>query len=78
MEDTTSEQCSKDWKYYMGNWGGHCGGGTGWAIYILGFFGSFAYYLSTATNLLAGFIGLLKAVVWPAFLIYGVFKFLGL
>ncbi|HMA05417.1 MAG TPA: hypothetical protein VKO45_05765 [Methanomicrobiales archaeon] len=52
--------------------------GSGGAMYGLGFIGALVYYLTTATSLLGGFIGFLKALVWPAFLVYGVLKFLGM
>ena len=47
-------------------------------MYGVGFIGALVYYLTTATSLLAGFLGFLKALVWPAFLVYGVLKFLGI
>ncbi len=52
--------------------------GSGGALYVLGFIGALVYYLTTATGVLEGFIGFLKALVWPAFLIYGLLKFLGM
>ena len=48
------------------------------AVYGLGFIGALIYYLSTAPNLWIGFIGILKAFVWPAILIFEILKFLGL
>jgi len=54
--------------------GGHGGGG---ALYGLGFIGALVYYLTTAPSLLAGVIGVVKAILWPAFLVYGVLKFIG-
>jgi hypothetical protein len=51
---------------------------TGNAVYGLGFIGSVVYYLSTATGFWMGVLGILKAIVWPAFLVYGVLKFLGM
>lgn len=50
---------------------------TGGAFYGLGFVGAAIYYISTATSLWTGFLGFLKAIVWPAFLVYELFKFLG-
>jgi hypothetical protein len=74
----SSEQKKNEWygfgcsmKNHM-----HCHG-CGSALYGLGFLGALVYYLTTATSLLAGFFGVLKAIVWPAFLVYGVLKFLG-
>lgn len=40
------------------------------AIYGLGFIGALIYYLSTATGFWMGVLGVLKAIVWPAFLVY--------
>lgn len=48
-----------------------CGG------YFLGFIGALVYYLSTATGFWNGVLGILKALVWPAFLVFEVLKFLG-
>ena len=51
-----------------------CAGG----VYGLGFIGALIYYISTATSFTAGVIGVLKSLVWPAFLIFELFKFLGM
>jgi hypothetical protein len=55
-----------------------CGvdGGSG-AVYGLGFIGAAVYYISTASGFWMGVLGFLKAIVWPAFLVYGVLKFIG-
>jgi len=45
------------------------------AIYGLGFIGAAIYFISTATSFLAGVIGFLKAIVWPAFFVYEAFKY---
>jgi hypothetical protein len=49
-----------------------CGG-----IYGLGFIGAVIYYISTATGFWMGVLGFLKAMVWPAFLVFQLLKFLG-
>tara|TARA_Y100000310_G_C20300945_1_gene631749 strand:- start:376 stop:558 length:183 start_codon:yes stop_codon:yes gene_type:complete len=49
--------------------------GSGGAAYGLGFVGAVVYYLSTATGFWNGILGILKALVWPAFLVYEVLKF---
>lgn len=59
-------------------YGCNCGTGCGGAIYGLGFIGSVVYYISTATGFWAGVLGILKAIVWPAFLVYNLMKFLGM
>lgn len=51
---------------------GPCGGG----LYGLGFIGAVIYYLQTATSFWMGVLGILKAIVWPAFLVYELLKFL--
>lgn len=53
----------------------NCGGaGT---FYGLGFIGAAIYYISIATGFWAGVLGVLKAIVWPVFLVYGLLKFIG-
>jgi hypothetical protein len=49
-----------------------CGNG----IYGLGFLGAVIYYISTAGSFWMGVLGILKALVWPAFLVYELLKFL--
>ena len=44
-------------------------------IYGLGFVGAVVYYISTATGFWNGVLGVLKALVWPAMLVY---KLLGM
>ena len=51
---------------------------SGNAVYGLGFIGAAIYYISTATGFWMGVLGVLKAIVWPAFFVYGALKFLGL
>lgn len=49
--------------------------GCGGCAYFLGFIGAAIYYISTATGFWMGVLGILKALVWPAFV---VFKLLGM
>lgn len=56
---------------------GSCGpmnGGAG-AVYGLGFVGAAIYFIQHATNFGEGVIGVLKAIVWPAFLIHRLLGF---
>lgn len=46
------------------------------AIYGLGFIGALIYYMQHTANFTQGLIGFLKALVWPAFLIYKLLEFL--
>ena len=47
------------------------------AVYGLGFIGSAVYYITTATGFWMGVLGVLKAIVWPAFLVFELLKYLG-
>jgi hypothetical protein len=53
--------------------GGHAG-----AVYGLGFIGAAVYYISTATGFWMGVLGVLKALVWPALLVFELLKNLGM
>jgi hypothetical protein len=50
----------------------------GEAVYGLGFIGAAVYYISTAASFWLGVLGFLKAIVWPAFLVYEALKYLGI
>jgi hypothetical protein len=65
-----------DWKEHKcGPWCWHHGNGSGGWIYCLGILGAAIYYLQTSTGFWQGVLGILKAIVWPAFVVY---KLLGL
>lgn len=51
--------------------------GVSGGIYGLGWIGALVYFISHATSLWGGVLGFLKALVWPAFLVYELFKHLG-
>jgi hypothetical protein len=51
-----------------------CKDTAGW-MYFLGIVGAAVYYISAATGFWSGVLGVLKAIIWPAML---VFKLLGL
>ncbi len=53
------------------------GNGSASAVYGLGFVGAVIFFISSATSFWAGVLGVLKAIVWPAILVYDVFKHLG-
>ena len=53
-----------------------CAGPCGGAIYFFGLIGAAVYYIQTATSFWGGVLGILKAIVWPAFLVYELLKFL--
>lgn len=50
---------------------------TGGAVYGLGVIGAAVYYISAATTFWVGFVGFLKSLVWPAFLVYEALRALG-
>ena len=51
--------------------------GCGGIAYFLGIIGAAVYYISTAAGFWAGVLGFLKALVWPAFLVFELLKSLG-
>ena len=55
--------------------GNRCGNMSG--FYGFGFLGAVIYYISISTGFWAGVLGFLKAIVWPAFLVFNLLKFIG-
>lgn len=53
------------------NWGKSCGGG----VYFVGFIGAAVYYIQNSVGFWNGVLGILKAAVWPAFVVH---KLLGM
>ena len=52
-------------------------GAAGGGVYGLGLIGSAVYFIQQSTSFGSGVLGILKALVWPAFLAYKLFHFLG-
>lgn len=48
------------------------------AVYGLGIIGAAVYFISNATGFWVGVFGFLKAIIWPAFLVYEAFKHFGM
>lgn len=46
------------------------------AVYGLGLIGAAVYFISTATGFWMGLLGVLKALVWPAIMVFDAFKVL--
>jgi hypothetical protein len=46
------------------------------AVYGVGMVGAAVYFISTATSFWVGVLGVLKAMVWPAFMVYYLLEFL--
>lgn len=49
---------------------------SGNVIYGLGIIGALIHYVSSATGFWSGFIGVFKALIWPAFLVYELLNYL--
>lgn len=49
--------------------------GTSSGVYGLGFIGAAIYFIQHATTFWMGVVGVGKAIVWPAFLIYKLLEF---
>jgi hypothetical protein len=50
--------------------------GGGDVVYGLGLIGALVYYIQYAHGFWGVILGILKALVWPAFLVYHLLKFL--
>lgn len=48
---------------------------TAW-FHITGFFGAAIYFINQADGFWASVLGILKAMIWPAFLVYKLFIFI--
>jgi hypothetical protein len=54
------------------------GGGGGGAVYGLGLIGAAIYFIQQAPTFWLGVLGFLKAIVWPAFVVYRLLEYLNL
>lgn len=54
------------------------GGTPAGAVYGLGFIGALVYFIQHAATFWIGVFGVLKAMVWPAIVIYKLLEFLKL
>jgi len=63
-------ECAKKRGYH------HSGGFMGGGFYFLSFIGAAIYYLQNSSGFWMGVLAILKALVWPAMLIYKVFTLL--
>ncbi|NOH03023.1 MAG: hypothetical protein HND47_14225 [Chloroflexi bacterium] len=50
-------------------------GGASEAVYAFGLFGAWFYYLTHATTIWMGVLGILKGFIWPALLVYELLKY---
>ena len=65
MEEKTCDCEKRHWRHHARN-------GMGGSIYGLGFVGASIYYIQHATTFWLGVYGVIKAMVWPAIIIYKV------
>ena len=56
----------------MSDWKGNGAGGG--AVYGMGFIGACIYFIQHATSFGSGVLGFLKALVWPAYLVYKILE----
>ncbi|MFA7253120.1 MAG: hypothetical protein WC107_01030 [Patescibacteria group bacterium] len=68
-EEITKNDCCKERKPV--NYGNTPG-----AVYGLGFIGAVIYFIQNADTFGMGVLGVLKAIVWPAIVIYKVLEWL--
>ena len=71
-ENNSSTKCSRD----RGGMQKHGGSGIAGAAYFMGFIAAAVYYIQNAVSFGTGVLGFLKALVWPAFLVYNLLDFL--
>ena len=76
MEKENNNMCSCEHNH--GKMGKYMFKRTTGGIYGLAFIGAAVYYIQQATSFWMGVLGILKAIVWPAMLIYKLFGFLGM
>jgi hypothetical protein len=53
----------------------HCHCHKGCGVYFLGFVGAAVFYLQQSNTFWTGVLAILKAMVWPAFLVYKLLGF---
>lgn len=69
-----NEENQKDCKNKNRN---HQATASGGAVYGFGLIGAAIYFISQATTFWLGVLGLLKALVWPAILVFEALRALG-
>lgn len=50
---------------------------SGSAVYGLGFIGAAIYFITHAASFGAGVLGVVKAIFWPAYLVYKALEYFG-
>ncbi|MGA7721059.1 MAG: hypothetical protein WCA84_07765 [Ignavibacteriaceae bacterium] len=70
----SNENSSSDQKHHNSKAINNHDGGS--AVYGLGLIGAAIYFIQHSATFLAGVIGILKAVIWPAIIVYKFLEFL--
>ena len=70
FEDFIEKKC---WRRHHHHRNNNTRGGN--AVYGLGFIGAAIFFVGQATSFWLGVLGFLKALVWPAYLVYETLKF---
>jgi len=74
LEIKASLKGSDDWKEWCKqktmSKKSHHGGGGGGHLYFVGMIGSFVYWMQAAVGFGAVVTGVLKSLVWPAYVVY--------
>lgn len=55
----------------------HMNAGGG-AVYGIGLLGALIYFIQQATTVAEGLLGVVKAILWPAFFVHKIFGSLGM
>jgi hypothetical protein len=71
MDDEKIYDCKRRHHYH------HATSSSNGAVYGLGFIGAAVFFLLKATSFWVGVVGILKALVWPAFLVFYALRALG-
>jgi hypothetical protein len=74
-EDKMANNINSSTHDYRG-WKGMRDNGASTAVYGMAFVGALVYFIQHATSLWGGVLGILKAIMWPAVLIYKLLEFL--
>ena len=71
-ENNSSEKCGRGRRGMKKNGSSGMAG----AAYFMGFIAAAVYFIQNAASFGTGVLGFLKALVWPAFLVYNLLEFL--
>lgn len=71
MDDEKMYDCKRRHHYHQAT------SSSNGAVYGLGFIGAAVFFLLKATSFWVGVVGILKALVWPAFLVFYALRALG-